>query len=285
MKKLSILLALFIAVTSCRGNESNSQDQEQFKRYKVKSGIVEYKTTIAGKVMGSKISGSGVQYLYFKNYGALELNEEISSQTSVMKFFGKEKKETTKSHTMNKIENGKNYSVDFDNEIITGGNIPGMMLMDEGKDAEDTGKEMLIAMGGEKIGDESFMGYNCEVWTVMGAKQWLHKGVLLKMEMSTLGISTITEAVAVEFDVSVPDSKFELPNFTIEQAPEMVNTSELNEGLEGMDGEMDKIANMSFEDWKKNAQANDEEMRNMSDEELRQTYNMIQKMIKMRQGN
>ncbi len=280
MKKLSILLSLAIVLVSCSGNS-----QSKFKRYNVKSGVVEYKTTIVGKVLGSKITGSGVQYLYFKNYGALELSEEISSQTSVMKFFGKEKKETTESHTMNKIENGKNYIVDFDNEIITGGNIPGMMLVDEGKDGEQTGKDMLIAMGGEKIGEASFMGYNCEVWTVMGAKQWLHKGVLLKMEMSTLGISTITEAVTVEFDVSVADDKFELPNYTIEEAEEMISSSEYNEGLDGMDDEMDKIAKMSYKDWKKSAQANDEEMRNMSDEELRQTYDMIQKMIKMRQGN
>lgn len=280
MKKLSILLSLAIVLVSCSGNS-----QSKFKRYNVKSGIIEYKTTIAGKVLGSKITGSGVQYLYFKNYGAVELNEEISSQTSVMKFFGKEKKETTESHTMNKIENGKNYIVDFDNEIITGGNIPGMMLVDEGKDAEQTGKDMLIAMGGEKIGEDSFMGYNCEVWTVMGAKQWLHKGVLLKTEMSTLGISTITEAVTVKFDVSVPNNKFELPNYTIEEAEEMISSSEYKEGMEDMDASMDKVAKMSYKDWKKSAQANDEEMRNMSDEELRQTYDMIQKMIKMRQGN
>ena len=280
MKKLSIILSLAVTLISCNGNS-----QSKFKRYKVESGIVEYKTTISGKVMGSKISGSGVQYLYFKNYGIVELNEETSSQTSVMKFFGKEKKETTESHTMNKIENGKNYSVDFKNERITTGDIPGLMLIEEGKDAAETGEEMLIAMGGEKIGKESFMGYNCEVWTVMGAKQWLYKGVMLKMEMKTLGISTITEAVTVEFDVSVPDNKFELPNFAMEEAPEVISSSEYNEGLEGMDGEMDKIANMSFEDWKKNAQANDEEMREMSDEELRQTYDMIQKMIKMKRGN
>lgn len=285
MKKLSILIALFIAITSCKGSEGNNQDQQQIKRYNIKSGIVEYKTIISGKVMGSKISGTGVEFLYFKNYGAVELKEDISSQTSVMKFFGKEKKETTESHSMNKIENGKNYIVDFEKESITYGNIPGMMLMGEDSDAEQTGKDMMIAMGGEKIGDESFMGYSCEVWTLLGAKQWVYEGVMLKMEMSTLGITTITEAVIAEFDVSVPDSKFELPDFPIEEAEEFISTSEYEEGMEGMDDEMDKISKMSYEEWKKGAVANDEEMREMSDEELRQTYDMIQKMIKMRKGN
>lgn len=279
MKRLSIILSLAILLTSCSGNSQN-----QLKRYNVKSGIIEYKITTVGKILGSKISGSGVQYLYFKNYGALELNEEISSQTSVMKFFGKEKKETTKSHTMNKIENGKNYSVDFENEIITGGSIPGMMLMEDGENGEETGKDMLISMGGKKIGDETFMGYKCEVWTVMGVKQWLHKGVMLKMEMNTLGISTITEAISVKFDTSVTNDKFKLPSFEIEEAQEFMSSSEFDEGMEGMDDEMDKIAKMSYKDWKKAVQTNDEEMREMSDEELRQTYDMIQKMIKMKKG-
>jgi uncharacterized protein YfkK (UPF0435 family) len=283
MKKLSILIALFIAITSCKGSEPNN-DQEQIKRYKVESGIVEYKTTINGKVMGSTITGSGVQYLYFKNWGAIELQEENSTQTSVMKFFGKEKKETTTSHTMHKIENTKNYIVDFDKELITVANIPGMALMGDNKDAEQAGKDIMISMGGEKIGDGNFMGYNCEIWSVMGAKQWVHKGVMLKMEMSTLGITTITEAVSVKFDVSVPDDKFQLPNYKIEEAPDYMNDSEYQEGLEDIDENMDIIANMTYEEWKKVAVANDEEMQEMSEEELRQTYDMIQKMIKMRKG-
>lgn len=42
---------------------------------------------------------------------------------------------------------------------------------------------------------------------------------------------------------------------------------------------------MSFTEWKKLVQKNDEEMEQMSDAELRRTYNMMQKMIKLRQGN
>ena len=279
MKKLSIILSLAIVLISCKGNSQNT-----LKRYDVKSGIVTYKTTISGKVMGSKISGSGEENLYFKNYGALELKEATSTQTSVMKFFGKEKTETTESHTMSKIDNDQTYVVDFENEIITStGNI-GMALMGDKADAQQTGTDMLIAMGGEKIGDETFMGYNCEVWTLLGAKQWLHKGVMLKIEANTLGIKTLTEAVSVKFDVSVPDDKFKLPNFQIQESEIQMDSSEYEEGMEDMDAKMDMLSKMSFEQWKKMAQSNDEEMKNMSEEELRQTYDMIQKMIKMRKG-
>ncbi len=50
---------------------------------------------------------------------------------------------------------------------------------------------------------------------------------------------------------------------------------------------MEKMSKMSFEEWKKMAlkDKEDEEIQNMSEEELRQTYNMIQKVIKMRKGN
>jgi hypothetical protein len=280
MKKLSIVLSLAIVLVSCSGNSQN-----KLKRYNVESGIVEYSISTTGKMLGSKISGKGTKHLYFKNYGIVELQEEESSQTSVMKFFGKEKKETTTTHTMSKIQNGKNYIVDFENEQITVGAIPGMELIEEGKDAAQTGKEMLIAMGGEKIGDESFKGYNCEVWTVLGGKQWIYKGVMLKMEMNTLGIQTMQEAVNVDFNVSVADDKFELPNFTVQESETILNSSEYKEGMEDMDAGMDKVANMSYEEWKKAAVANDEEMKAMSDEELRQTYDMIQQVIKMRNGN
>lgn len=279
MKKLSIILSLAIVLISCKGNSQNT-----IKRYDIKSGIIEYKTTITGKVMGSKISGSGEENLYFKDYGAVEIKEVTSSQTSVMKFFGKEKKETTTSHTMSKIDNGKTYIVDFDNELITSTNNMGIALMGNKADAQQTGKDIMIAMGGEKVGDETFMGYKCEIWSLMGAKQWLHKGVMLKLEATTLGIKTLTEAISVKLDVSVPDEKFNLPKFKIQESEIQMDTSEFEEGMDGMDAEMEKIAKMSYEEWKKGAIANDEEMREMSEEELRQTYDMIQRMIKMKKG-
>ena len=59
------------------------------------------------------------------------------------------------------------------------------------------------------------------------------------------------------------------------------------EGMEDIDANMEMLSKLSFEQWKKMALADesDEEMQNMSEEELRQTYDMIQKMVKMRKGN
>ncbi len=58
----------------------------------------------------------------------------------------------------------------------------------------------------------------------------------------------------------------------------------MEDEMEDMDKSMEKLGKMSFKEWKKLAKQNDEEMRNKSDEELRQTYDMMQQMIKMRKG-
>ncbi len=162
MYKLSFFIIFLIATFSCKENENktadslavNSDKQEtKLKRYEVKSAIVAYKTTISGKVMGSTISGSGTESLYFKNWGDLELKEAQSSQTTHSKFFGKEKKETTETHTMSKLDNGKSYHVDFDRKKIL---LRRDMAMEMTKafadgDVNQTGKQMLEKAWEERL--------------------------------------------------------------------------------------------------------------------------------------
>lgn len=284
MKKFTIILLLLFVMAGCSGNA-----QEKPKRYEVKSGIVEYVTTTTGKVMGSTISGSGTESLYFKDWGAVELKETESSQTTTMKIFGKEKTETKNTHTLNKLENGKSYSVDFENEQIT---VATDMAMDMIKnfqpngDADEVGESMLESMGGKKIGTEKILGYSCDVWELLGGKQWIYKGVMLKMEMTTLGIKTVTEASSAKFDVSVADSHFKLPDFPIQKTESFLNNDEFQNELNNdeMNESMDKMQNLSFEEWKKMVIEGDPEMKNVSDEELRQSYDMMKKMLKMRKG-
>ncbi len=291
MKKVIFLLSFLIVFTACKGNENKSNSKNEasqevkLKRYKVKSGIVEYKTSISGSVMGGTVTGSGTQNLYFKDWGALELQKENSTQTTIVKMFGNENKQTTKTNTISKLDNGESYQVDMDKKQIFLRRDPMMDLFKQtNSDVGDAGKKMLESMGGKKIGDEKFMGYNCEVWDIMGGKQWLYKGVMLKLEMTMMGITTITEATSAKFDVNVSDKYFELPDFPIVKEEGYRNNEEFKEDMKEMDRNMEKISKMSYEEWKEMAIAEDEEMKGMSEEELRQTYDMMQKMIKMRQG-
>ncbi len=49
--------------------------------------------------------------------------------------------------------------------------------------------------------------------------------------------------------------------------------------MQDLDANIDQLSKLSFEEWKKMALADqeDEEMQNMSDKELRETYDMMHK--------
>ena len=284
MKNLSIFFSLLFAISGCSGNAQN-----KLKRYDIKSGIVEYVTTTSGKVMGSTIDGSGTETLYFKDWGALELKESMLSQTTTMKFLGNTSTETEENHTMVKLDNGESYSVDFNKETIYATRDLAMdMIMENQADgnAREIGESMLESMGGKKTGTEKFLGYTCDVWEIMGGKQWIHKGLMLKMEMNAMGISTKTEATSVKLDVSVPDDNFNLPDFPIQEIETfMSNDDESPYDAEEMEEGMKMMEGLSFEEYKQMVREGDPEMQDASEEELRYSYDMMQKMLKLRNDN
>jgi hypothetical protein len=283
MKNLSILFSLLFAMSGCSGNAQN-----ELKRYDVKSGIVEYVTTTSGKVMGSTIDGSGTETLYFKDWGTLELKESVSSQTTTMKFLGNASTETEETHTMVKLDNGESFSVDFNKKKIYASRdmVMDMVIANHpNADAGEVGESMLESMGGKKTGTEKFLGYTCDIWEIMGGKQWIHKGLMLKMEMTVLGITTKTEATSVKLDVSVPDAKFDLPDFPIQETESFMSNEDFQYDADEMEEGMEMMQDLSFEEYKQMVREGDPEMKDTSDEELRQSYDMMQKMLKLRKGN
>lgn len=287
MKKSGIILSIALALI---GNMGNSQNQ--LKRYEVKSGMVEYVTTTSGKVMGSTVEGSGTESLFFKDWGAVEVKEEKSSKTTTNSMLGTSNTETSEAHTMNKLDNGETYFVDFNKKQITAGRDMAMDMIkafQPNADAGATGKSMLEGMGGKKVGTEKFLGYSCEIWELAGGKQWIYKGVVLKLDMTVMGIKTTTVAKSAKFDVTVSDSHFKLPDFPIQKQESFMDNDDYDqdEDMGPSDEDIDKLSKMSFEEWKKLVLADDEntELKNMSDAELRQSFDLMQKMIKAQRGN
>ncbi len=265
----------------------------QLKRYELKSGIVEYTTSISGKIMGTTTTGNGTEKLYFKNWGAIELLEEESIKTSQTKFFGKETTKTSNVHNLSKLDNGTSYSVDFKNKKIIKREDVAMSAVKSYRngDAHQTGKEMLEAMGGEKIGEEKVLGYNCEIWTAMGTKIWIYKGIPLKTESDIVGMKTIKVATKAKFNIAVSSSYFQLPNYPITTINDMMEggrasqpndlnseTEENNE--EPSKADLEHLKNMSFEEYKEMSKK-DPESRNKTDEELREEYSLMKFMLKM----
>ena len=295
MKKLSILLLLCFVAVGCKGNGENKIDSalasantqdKQLKRYGIESGSIAYKSSISGKVMGSTISGSGTESLYFKDWGAVELLEEESTQTTTSTIFGKTSTETSSTHTMNKLDNGDGYAVDFKRKEIRKNKDMAMgmtKMFQKDADAGKVGKELFESMGGKLIGSEVVLGYECEIWDLMGIKQWLYKGVLMKSEGTLMGITTVKEATHAKFNQSLPDSSFDLPDFPVIETEGFMGDESFDVDMDEMKADMDRMKSMSYEDWKKMATADDPEMQAMGEEELRQTYDMMQKVIRMGQ--
>ncbi len=198
LKLLSLLIIAFATTTL----------SAETKRYEIKSGIIEYTITLSGDMMGMKMKGKGTATTLFKEWGNVELHSEESKTTTMGM--------TEHNREITKIDNGKVYSVDFDQKVIYELSADALDNS-EHKDLMQTGKEILISMGGKKIAEEKFMGYNCEVWEMMNVKLWIYKGIMIKSEANIMGIKNMTVANKIELDVSIPDERFNLPNFPIQK--------------------------------------------------------------------
>ncbi|MDM8159017.1 hypothetical protein QUH73_04200 [Labilibaculum sp. K2S] len=207
--KYLTLVVFSIALFSC--DKDDDLQSKDIKRYNVESGIVHYETSI----FGPYVNGSGTEDLYFKKWGALEMSFEDKSETiTIVNVNGVEESTTTNARSAYKIDNEKLYSVDYKNSIIYTKEDPLIDYMRQNNlDALEAAKETMVSMGGMQLDNEKILGCDCEVWDLLGVKEWIYKGVTLKVVSHMAGITVIKEATSVKFEVSVADSYFELPNF------------------------------------------------------------------------
>ena len=258
-------IIILIAVAALFSLNGFAKTAGELKRYEIKSGIIEYKTRTFGKVLFTKIDTRSTKTVAFSNYGAKESQDEISIDNK--------NKET---HTLVVLDNGVTYSVDFKKEQITKTtDAMVMMHMEQNKDMGQTGEEMLIAMGAKKTGTGEVLGYECDIWEVSGGKQWMYKGVVLKIEMVVMGITTLEEATSIKFNVAVAKKYFDLPDFEIIDLTE--NEMDYSDADDGpSQEEKEKMKNMTYEEFKAMIKRNDPEgYKEMTEEELQSAYKMM----------
>lgn len=185
------------------------------KRYELRSGIVEYKSSGGGSIMGFSQKSEGSSKLYFTDYGNLELQEHTEKQTTMGK--------TTASHSLIKIDHGKLYIVDDEKHVIYTKDLDELMQTQKGKkDLMKMGKEMMQQMGGKKVGTGKVLGYPCEIWELMGSRVWLYKGIPLKSESNVMGFKHTEVATKAKFNVHVPKEKFKLPDYPVKTFDQMI---------------------------------------------------------------
>lgn len=178
-----------------------SQAGDTVKRYRMKSGIVEY-----------EISGpqKGTETLYFDDWGIREAT--YTNVTVEMMGF---KQET---NTLSILKDGYTYNIDLTKRTGTKIETPLMKELNaraeaEGKDMADVGEEMLVRMGGKKVGTEEFLGKKCDIWVMeqMGSKIWVYNGITLKSITNMMGMEISKVATRFEENATIDKSKLDLP--------------------------------------------------------------------------
>jgi hypothetical protein len=209
MKKLlifSITLITVFAFLSCgdsgkdesdnSGKESTSDFQ---KRYGIKSGVIEY--IITGSQEGTKT-------LYFDSWGMRQA-EYTRSVLSVGGF-------TKSLNLVNIIDGEFQYMINIDQNSGTKTRNPILKSIEQLKDQKgfnEFGEQMLLSMGANKIGSESFLGKDCDVYEMKstGTKIWVWEWLTLKSETKSGGININLTSTRINEGGSVSDEKFKIP--------------------------------------------------------------------------
>ncbi len=223
MKKLNyqytlLFTLLFIATISA----------QEFRKYGIKSGFIEY-----------KLSGdaSGTTTATWDDWGRKEL-QTSNSKTSIMGITNEENKTTLMLGTdMYSWVKGKNTIQKSKNPIA---DILGKEDYDE-NDLESFSKKSLKSLGYKKTGEETIDGKNCDVYEGMAGKMWLWKDnqIALKVDISLLGMSMISEVINMDLNKSVDASLFEIP-----KGMEIVEGENVNYNHADSDAELKVINSM-----------------------------------------
>lgn len=170
-----------------------------YKRYSIESGIVISKHT------GST---EGYDTLYFDMWGWREAT--YSNKTVSMMGF------KTTTNEVSYLDGTIQYNYNPETKTATKINntvLKNMTQNTQSKNLTGAGEQMLKDMGGEKVGTETVLGKSCVVYEIksMGTKTWVWNGVTLKLLLNFMGMNMTTEALSIEANVKVPESKVKFP--------------------------------------------------------------------------
>ncbi len=216
----TIIGALLISTTllSCGGKSTNSgTSSSNNETADYNSIVVTYQNTV--DMMGVKTTTNETIWSDEKN------NRKATFTSTETNFMGQNTKEESLS-----IENGDwGYNINLNEKTGTKSNIKemksmatamaaGLAMSGDLKDIKSL-KDFVESNGGKMLPNETILGKECTVYELMGTKQWLYKGMVLKAMM---GDKVMMNAVKVEENVKIPAEKFEVPaGITITEAPEM----------------------------------------------------------------
>lgn len=246
MKKIQYLLltSLMLSMTACgdtteakqnnvktdlTAEKTSSSTKPFIKKYAIESAEIEYQITGSMNMMGSTSKTTGTKKLTFSEYGSHELTEvnKVEEQNIM------NNPKTLKTHTLDYIKEATLYKVDFKNKKIQRTQVPalGMMMGTGDEEMHTKGQKMMEKMGARPLGTDKVLGYECEVWSLMGTKQCLYQGIPLKVEANIMGVKSLEIASKIQFDLKVDKTAYKLPEFPVVNAlgGEAIDKSKLAE--------------------------------------------------------
>ncbi len=208
----SLALLLFLPI------KAPAQADVGPRRYRIESGRVEYSLT------GSQV---GTETVDFDRWGIREVRH-VKAELTV----GGKRREIEQ---LTILDGEWMYHIDLITGIGT--RMPESMLREllERSDATDmveVSENSMREMGGVKSGTEEVAGRSCDVWTIekMHTKNWLWKGLSLKMTTDMAGVRTESIALRIEEGKPIPPERLLVPdNVEITDDPNDPHAGELGE--------------------------------------------------------
>lgn len=221
---LFLLCGITILVSCCGKGQTATTDSnvdDANKRYPFKSMIVEYVSSHEGSLS----VGKGTKTLWIDNYGQNEAT--LTHENSSVSLMG----HTSESeiHSLTIIDGNDGYNVDLLTKTAIKTNIEDMKQMGQimalalTKDLKTKSlKQFVEENGGKWYGQETLLGKTCDVFELMGTKQWQFNGLILKVEGDIGGVKMMETAVSIKEDVSIDGNQFKVPaGIAITEAPSM----------------------------------------------------------------
>ncbi len=241
-----------------------SKDPEDYRRYGFESAIVEYK--LEGSDEGTKtlyIDRGGYKYAEYET-----IVKKKSEERNTVILIGSD------IITLN-YEN---------NSAVKMHNPAAYWLANPNRDWEETGKNMLIHMGYEIIGQETISGKECDIWKQGKSKIWVWNGLTLKSQVG----KDREIATSVKINEGVDYEMFEVPEgYELEVIkaadmfpdPEDGSIEEDQMTEEEFNALLDEIETMSYSEYKVKVL---EENPGMEDEQIKQSYLLLRQQAKRR---
>ncbi|NJK94260.1 MAG: hypothetical protein HC905_04355 [Bacteroidales bacterium] len=225
-------------ISACNGQPGAGSKN---KLYEFRSMAVEYEIRSEGN--GTRSGGS--KSLWIDDYGNKQ--SEIRKETTSITMLGNTTTENKEEQTI--ILGNLVYTINLKDKTGTKQDIEVLRKMGEafaghlnstGSSVREFTKDFVEKNGGRWLPSETFLGKKCDVIEMMGVKQWIYKGVPLRIESNMMGMKISETATSISEEVSVPAIRFTVPQgIAITDAGTLLDN--MGDDMENADMPMEKI--------------------------------------------